>query len=313
MKNSKFLIVLVLIALVVTGCTRSATKTPTQAVATATALMPAPTATAQPSAIPIAEKAASVVVGQVRLTSGVELNWKQDADKYRQKDGTYLIPVSDLRNMNSSAAAILFEGEYAKSVGIHSICYVTGEVALKCNQDDSMHINQGSFWAYLSNPKGLLPDDLLAAFAHDKWQNWHDQKIEGNPIEVFTSTGIVSYAAGQEPILTPEQASIVDQNAAERCPADSALLMENPYSDASDATGPVVIGAPGSFACRTLFIGKLQVNDNLVAYYWRGAKDGFSYVAAATGFYLIPESWGQSEIGDFAVAQGATFLGQYNK
>lgn len=268
----------------------------------ATAAVPVPTAQPTATAVPVT----------LHLTEGVYLDWVKGADLFRQSDGMYLIPVSYLTGLANDAAAILFEGEYAESVGIHSICYVTGDVAIKCNQNGgNMHINQGSFWAYQNNPKGDLPDDLLAVFAHDKWQNWKSQGINGNPIEVFLSTGIIKYAGGIEPTLSPDQVMIVDRNAADRCPADKPQILENPYSDAVNATDPVVIGAPGSYSCRTLFVGKLTPDGNLVSYYWRGAKDGFSYVAAATSFYLIPESWGEKEMEAFVATLNAKFLGQY--
>lgn len=266
-----------------------------------------------PTPTEVEQKATDTPTDQpVLLASGIYLEWKDESDSYRQKDGTYLIPVQDLIDLDSGARAILFEGEFYNSVGTHSVCYVTGEFANGCKvEGGKIHINQGSFWAYHANVKGVSPDDLLMVFAHDKWQNWHNQGIKGNPMEIYISVKTAVFAEGEEPSLSPQQVIIADNNAAERCPADKPALLENPYSDTDAKTNPVVIGAPGSFSCRTLFIGKLTADGDLVSYYWKGAKDGFSYVASATSFYLVPDSWGETEMKGFAETQKAAFQGVY--
>lgn len=309
-----FFTVVIILSFVLSACSAmpaSETQVPVNPTATSqqSAVSPEPTKTQLPT--PTVQPTPTQNE-PVLLASGTYLEWTKESDSYRQKDGTYLIPVQDLIDLDSGAYAILFEGEFYNSVGTHSICYVTGIATNGCNiASGKIHINQGSFWGYSLDSDGVLPDDLLMVFAHDKWQNWHDQGIKGHLIEVFASTGTVSFAAGVEPKLSPSQKLIVDNNAAERCPSDSPVLLENPYSDAYSKDDQVVVGAPGSFACRTLFVGKLTENGALVAYYWRGAKDGFSYVAKATDFYLIPESWGEAEMKAFAVKLNAEFLGQY--
>ena len=223
------------------------------------------------------------------------IDWKND--KFLQSDGTYKVPVSWLENQAGGVYPILFEGEAFNAVGIHKICMV-GECPFA--NGTNILINQGSFWACQESSGGVTSDDLKMTFAMDKHKNWQEQGIKGNPIWVWVSTGgVKKFDAGVAPALSSAQEALVLKNAAERCPANTPAVLEVPFSDSSSDEDKVVVGAPGSYSCRTLFFGKVVPGGKKLAYYWRGARDNFSYVARGSFFYLVPESWGESDMQSF--------------
>lgn len=225
------------------------------------------------------------------------INWEND--KFRQNDGTYVVPVSWLYHQAGGVYPIIFEGESFDAIGIHKICMI-GECPFESEKDTNIHINQGSFWACPEvSYGGNTPDDLKLTFAMDKHKNWQEQGIKGNPIWVWVSTGgVKKFDAGVAPALSSVQKELVLQNATERCPANTAVVLEVPFSDAM-SKDKIVVGAPGSYSCRTLFFGQVVPGGKKLAYYWRGARDNFSYVAKGAFFYLVPESWGESDMQNF--------------
>lgn len=241
----------------------------------------------------------------VKVGHGEYMNIAWNA--YLEPDGTYLVPVADLQEMSGSYSVVLFEGEFASEVGVHQICTLFVEDRGQCPVEGaSLHLqNQGSFWDYeviSTRARGDNLDDLRMAFAHDKWKNWDTQGIDGNPIAVLLSTGEKFFEAGVEPLLDVGQQEMVRRNAEQRCSELTEPLEETPLSDASDESG-MVVGAPGSYSCRTLFVGQLTGEGDMVARWWTGAKDGFAYFADGAHFYLVPTPWGASEVTEWVSAE----------
>lgn len=240
-----------------------------------------------------------VVSDQVWLGNGKYIDWEGDKISFLQSDGNYSIPVSYLKGKVGSGVGV-FEGEFFDTVGFHHICtlFLEGSESECPVADGVFKINQGSFWSYDRDGKSAV-EDVLMTFGHDKWQNWKQQEIVGNPIIVHLPTGLVKFSAGREPVLSDDQMAIVKWNAEVRCPEDTPIL-EVPYSDATSISDTdTVIGAPGSYSCRTLFVGQENSGSDTVAIVWLGAKDGFQYLAKDARFFLLPNSWDETEIADF--------------
>jgi hypothetical protein len=247
---------------------------------------------------------------EIRVSHWVylEVPW----DEFLQDDGTYLVPVDYLDDRVGSFHIVLFEGEFADEIGIHAVCTLFAEDGGDCIQEDGdlRLANQGSFWdgeRVSSRARADNLDDLRMAFGHDKWQNWESQEIEGNPIEVYLSYDRPFFEAGDEPVLDPDQRELVERNADQRC-SGFEPIEETPLSDAEDNAG-MVVGAPGSYSCTTLFVGKLTADGQIVGLWWQGARDGFAYYADGASFYLVPDSWDEAKIESFATEMGAEVFG----
>lgn len=240
---------------------------------------------------------------------GVYLNWEDAKAKFRQADGTYMVPVEYLVGLAPDSVALVFEGEYWDTVGEHHVCI------LVLNQEDYtnacetvledgveyFHINQGSFWGYPLDENGWAADDLLHLFAWNKWQNGQKQTPKKEwPIFVHMTTGDLSYDPGEEPDLTEIQQVYRDQAEEDRCPADAQPVLEEPYADSTG--GHAVVGAPGAYNCLTLFVGRRSEGGPVVALYWLGAKDEFGYWSEDASIYLIPLGWGEEDTQDWVDA-----------
>lgn len=215
-------------------------------------------------------------------------------EKYRQTDGTYKVPMDVLIKL-SNDSPIVFEGEYYNTIGEHQVCLFNLKNFNTCSFGDYAHYNQGSFWKYTAGIEGDLPDDLIQTFGHDKWKNWNEQGMEGNSIMLHKSTGEEWYAAGLEPVLSSVQKEASSSHETVRCPRDQPRE-ENSSADAEAKGDMLVVGAPGSYSCRTLFVGQVTLGGEKIARYWRGARDNFQFVLTDSHFYLIPESWGENEM-----------------
>jgi hypothetical protein len=242
---------------------------------------------------------------EVRVGHGEYMNipW----NLYLQADGTYRVPSGEIEEMAGSYSVIVFEGEFASEVGVHVVCTLLVDDEGQCPlEGEYLHLqNQGSFWDYevvSTRARGDNLDDLRMAFGHDKWQNWQQQGIEGNPISVLLSGEPQFFEAGDEPTLDVAQEEMVQRNAEQRCSELEEPLEETPLSNGSDDSG-MVLGAPGSFICRTLFVGSLTAEDDMVALWWTGARDGFEYWADGAHFYLVPTLWGETEVRDWVAAE----------
>lgn len=214
----------------------------------------------------------------VLLGGGTYLNGFQDAHE------CYQITQSDLDSWLEEDTLILFEGELCDALSVHQIMLV----------DEPLGVNQGSFWLFKTG-EGDLAEDVLMAFAHDKWQNWESQGITSLPIIVHLPDGNqIRFSKGEEPTLTEGQQELVEQNEAERCPSGSDPIEETPFSDSEGDSH--VEGAPGSFACLTLFVPA----DGDKVFYFVGAQDNFPYNATGAKFYLAPKDWTEQDIENWA-------------
>lgn len=219
-------------------------------------------------------------------------NDQSDGPWTRTLNGMYNIPLEEIR-AQAPGSVVIFEGEYHNAIGVHQICFIAEEAS--CPVDDGhMVINQGTLWAFDPNV-GQPLNDVLMAFAHDKWDNGRVQGIEYD-IAVNFDNALQAYPGGMEPVLTAEQRDLVERNAGYRCPEREPRLEESPFANAETMLSMTLSGSFGSYACSSVFIGKVDPIGQTVALYWDGAMDNFEFVPAGAEFYFVPNDWDEEDI-----------------
>jgi hypothetical protein len=225
----------------------------------------------------------------------IEVAW----DTYRVADH-YVIPRSQLTAM-ANGRFLMFEGEQSRQ-GLHEIMPVVatnGEFAPQVT-NEGLSLYQGSFWTYTDGDQGCVAtDDLLMVFAHDKRANWTTQGMRGNPIKVWLSSGAVSFQPDEEVTLSDAQDTIAVDNSDQRCPTGNEVREENPLGDHDSSE--LVVSQIGSSSCQTLLVR------GTTARYFMGARDGVSYHPNETRIFLVPASWGETEMRAFLNGQGISF------
>lgn len=231
----------------------------------------------------------------------VQVQW----DAYRNSQG-YLIPREQLTQM-ANYTYLLFEGEHLEE-GIHdilSVVFPDGSFSPQVGIDGLQLRDEGSFWVYPSQMATTCParftlvDNLLMVFAQDKRDNWTTQGMQGNPIRVFISTGTVVFQPGETITLSGEQRTIMDANAAARCPSGNAPLEENPLGDPQSSD--LVVAQIGSSSCITLLVRGTE------AVWFVGARDNIRYRPSETRVFLVPDNWTEADMTAFLNNQGITF------
>jgi len=151
MKNKKFLLALVLVALLAAGCTQSATNTPTQPVATATAFMPEPKATALPKTAPVLIEVVPTAASQQNVGQMVAAQGATDQTQSPGFSITGVPETVDLSVVLQAKGADAYGNTFANTIGLGSQMMIAEPGSILYGPDEPASIvTSNKHGAYIS-------------------------------------------------------------------------------------------------------------------------------------------------------------------